>query len=140
MGETSHPGWRRCLWGMEKRWQERVGEEATFLHLKRRHFSHRSCSLQHAADGPCNHSGPAVTALEALDPVARERLAQDMRALFEQAMQARDGTGVGSGFLPARLDLLKRTGKRTYAESGISKPVETICAAAGGVLSPPVDG
>jgi hypothetical protein len=54
------------------------GEEVTFLHRKRRTFSHYYCSLQHTADAPCNDSGPAVTDLEALDPVARERLAQDM--------------------------------------------------------------
>jgi hypothetical protein len=79
------------LWGTEKRLRELFGEEVTSLQTKRRYFYHRYYSLQHAVDVTCNDFGSAVTALEALDPVARERLSQDMRAMFEQANQASDG-------------------------------------------------
>lgn len=82
------------LWGTEKRLRELFGAEVTFLQVNRRYFYHRYRSLQHAVDITCNDFGPAVTALEALDPVARERLSQDMRAMFEQANQATDGTVV----------------------------------------------
>lgn len=44
-----------------------VGEEVAFLHRKR-----RCRSLQHTADLICNDCGRAVTALEALDPGARD--------------------------------------------------------------------
>ncbi|HEY1352814.1 MAG TPA: class I SAM-dependent methyltransferase [Ktedonobacteraceae bacterium] len=49
------------LRGTENRLRERFGEEITFLHRQRRHFSHRSPSLQHTAYVNCNDSGPAVT-------------------------------------------------------------------------------
>jgi ubiquinone/menaquinone biosynthesis C-methylase UbiE len=80
------------LWGTEKRLHELFGDEVTFLYTKRRYFFHRYYTIQHAVDVTCNDFGPAVTALQALDPVARERLSQDMRSMFEQANQANDGT------------------------------------------------
>ena len=40
----------------------------------------------------CNDFGPVVIALQSLDPDASERLAQDMRSMFERANIATDGT------------------------------------------------
>lgn len=79
------------LWGTEKRLEELFGAEIASMHAQRRYFYHRYYSLQHAVDVTCNDFGPAVAALEALEPVARQRLSQDMRAMFEKANQATDG-------------------------------------------------
>lgn len=80
------------LWGTEKRLRELLGDGITSLQTTRRHFCHRYYSLQHAVDVTCNDFGPAATALQSLDPVGRERLAHDLRAMFEKANQADDGT------------------------------------------------
>lgn len=80
------------LWGTERRLHELFKEEITSLQARRRYFFHRYYSLQHAVDVTCNDFGPAVTTLEALEPDARERVAHDMRVMFEGANQASDGT------------------------------------------------
>lgn len=58
------------LWRTEKRVHALVGEKVAFFHRDR-----RCRSLQYTADVDF---GRAMTALEALDPGARERLAQDV--------------------------------------------------------------
>jgi ubiquinone/menaquinone biosynthesis C-methylase UbiE len=86
-----------ALWGTEERVRELFGEGITSIQSTKRYFYHRYRSLDHAVEVTCNDFGPVVTTLLALEPAAREGLTNDMRAMFERANQAEDG----SVFVPA---------------------------------------
>ncbi len=81
-----------ALWGTEERVRELFGEEVISIQTKKRYFFHRYRSLQHAMEVTCTYFGPAVTALQALESTARERLSHDILTMFEQANQTSDST------------------------------------------------
>lgn len=81
-----------ALWGTEERVRELFGKRITSLQSQKRLFFHRYRSLHHAVAVTCQDFGPAVAALQALQPVARESLAHDLQEMFERANQATDGT------------------------------------------------
>jgi ubiquinone/menaquinone biosynthesis C-methylase UbiE len=82
------------LWGSEERLRELFGDEIVSMQAKKHIFFHRYYSLQHALEVTCNAFGPAITALQALPSDARERMVEEIFAMFEQANQATNGTVV----------------------------------------------
>lgn len=81
-----------ALWGTEKRVHELFGAAVTSLQATTHSFYHRYRSLEHAVDVTCNHFGPTVMALRTLEEPARGGLSHDMRAMFERANLANDGS------------------------------------------------
>jgi SAM-dependent methyltransferase len=80
------------LWGTEKRLRELFGEEVVAFQARKQSFLHRYRSIQHAVEVTCKDLGSVVMALEALDPISRKGLIQDVQSIFEQANQASDGS------------------------------------------------
>jgi len=81
-----------ALWGSEDYLLQLFGEGIASIQTTKRYFFHRYRSIEHAVSVTCNDFGPAVTALQSLEPEARVRLTQDIRGMFERANKVSDGS------------------------------------------------
>ncbi len=78
-------------WGTDTGLAELLGDGATSIQSEERIALQYYRSVDHAANVFMNYFGPAIRASEASD---RERLWQDLRAVFDRYNRATDGTAV----------------------------------------------